>query len=83
MDFAEIDAGGGPKTGIQLGVPLPSVFSSMMIVAPCFDAKRSACPQPLCQVEELQHQLAHQCSPNIIGIWEWGICGLMGEAFIT
>ena len=37
----------------------------------------------LCRVEELQHQLAHQCSPNIIGIWEWGICGLMGGAFIT
>ena len=36
----------------------------------------------LCRVE-LQHQLAHQCSPNIIGIWEWGICGLMGGAFIT
>ena len=35
-----------------------------------------------CRVE-LQHQLAHQCSPNIIGIWEWGICGLMGGAFIT
>ena len=34
-------------------------------------------------MEELQHQLAHQCSPNIIGIWEWGICGLMGGAFIT
>ena len=32
-------------------------------------------------MEELQHQLAHQCSPNIIGIWEWGICGLMGGAF--
>jgi len=27
--------------------------------------------------------VAHQCSPNIIGIWEWGICGLMGGAFIT
>ena len=39
--------------------------------------------QLLCRVEELQHQLAHQCSPNIIGIWEWGICGLMGGAFIT
>ena len=37
----------------------------------------------LCRVEELQHQLAHQCSPNIIGILEWGICGLMGGAFIT
>ena len=37
----------------------------------------------LCRVEELQQQLAHQCSPNIIGIWEWGICGLMGGAFIT
>jgi len=37
----------------------------------------------LCQVEEHQHQLAHQCSPNIIGIWKWGICGLMGGAFIT
>ena len=37
----------------------------------------------LCHVEEYQHQLAHQCSPNIIGIWEWGICGLMGGAFIT
>ena len=34
-------------------------------------------------MEEHQHQLAHQCSPNIIGIWEWGICGLMGRAFIT
>ena len=32
---------------------------------------------------EHQHQLAHQCSPNIIGIWEWGICRLMGGAFIT
>ena len=39
--------------------------------------------QKLCRVEELQHQLAHQCSANIIGIWEWGICGLMGGAFIT
>ena len=39
--------------------------------------------QKLCRVEELQHQLAHQCSPNIIGIWEWDICGLMGGAFIT
>ena len=39
--------------------------------------------QMLCRVEEHQHQLAHQCSPNIIGIWEWGICGLMGGAFIT
>ena len=37
----------------------------------------------LCRVEELQHQLAHQCSPNIIGIWEWGICGLMGGAFMA
>ena len=37
----------------------------------------------LCQVEEHQHQLGHQCSPNIIGIWEWGICGFMGGAFIT
>ena len=45
----------------------------------------------LCRVEEHQHQLAHQCSPNIIGIWEWGylwlngwgICHLMGRAFIT
>ena len=37
----------------------------------------------LCRVEEHQHQLAHQCSPNIIEIWEWGICGLMGGAFIT
>ena len=34
-------------------------------------------------VEEHQHQLAYQCLPNIIGIWEWGICGLMGGAFIT
>ena len=40
-------------------------------------------PVKLCRVEEHQHQLAHQCSPNIIGIWEWGICGLMGGAFIT
>ena len=24
--------------------------------------------QKLCRVEEHQHQLAHQCSPNIIGI---------------
>ena len=39
--------------------------------------------EKLCQVEEHRHQLAHQCSPNIIGIWEWGICGLMGGAFIT
>ena len=39
--------------------------------------------QMLFRVEELQHQLAHQCSPSIIGIWEWGICGLMGGAFIT
>ena len=31
--------------------------------------------QELCRLEEHQHQLAHQCSPNIIGIWEWGICG--------
>ena len=29
-------------------------------------------------MEEHQHQLAHQCSPNIIGIWEWGICRLNG-----
>ena len=34
-------------------------------------------------MEEHQHQLAHQCSPNIIGICEWDICGLMGGAFIT
>ena len=32
----------------------------------------------LCRVEEHQHQLTHQCSPNIIGTWEWG---LMGGAF--
>ena len=37
----------------------------------------------LCQMEEHQHQLAHQSSPNIIGIWEWGICGLMGGAFMA
>ena len=42
-----------------------------------------ACGQKLCRVEEHQHQLAHQCSLNIIGIWEWGICGLMGGALIT
>ena len=36
-----------------------------------------------CRVEEHQHQLAPQCSPNIIRIWKWGICGLMGGAFIT
>ena len=36
-----------------------------------------------CRVEEHQHQLAHQCSPNIIGVWKWGICGLMGGAFMT
>ena len=36
----------------------------------------------VCRMEEHQHQLAHQCSPNIIGIWEWGICGLMGGAFM-
>ena len=28
-------------------------------------------------MEEHQHQLAHQCSPNIIGMWKWGICSLM------
>ena len=39
--------------------------------------------QELCRVEEHQHQLAHQCSPNIIRIWEWGICGLMGGAFMA
>ena len=39
--------------------------------------------QKLCQVEEHQYQLAHQCSPNIIGIWELGICGLMGGALIA
>ena len=37
----------------------------------------------LCRVEEHQHQLAHLCLPNIVGIWKWGICGLMGRAFIT
>ena len=41
------------------------------------------CKLKLCQVEEHQHQLAHQCSPNIIGIWEWGISGLMGGAFMA
>ena len=30
--------------------------------------------QKLCRVEENQHQLAHQCSPNNWDIWEWGIC---------
>ena len=35
------------------------------------------CKVKLCQVEEHQHQLAHQCSPNINGIREWDICGLM------
>ena len=39
--------------------------------------------QKLSSRGEHQHQLAHQCSPNIIGILEWGICGLMGGAFIT
>ena len=34
-------------------------------------------------MEDNQHQLAHQCSPNIIGIWEWGICDLMGGAFMV
>ena len=42
-----------------------------------------ALKEKLCQVEEHQHQLAHQCSSNIIGIWEWSICGLIGGAFIT
>ena len=37
----------------------------------------------LCRVEEHQHQLAHQCSPNIIGIWEWGIYHLIGGAFMA
>ena len=27
--------------------------------------------QKSCRVEEHQHQLAHQCSPNIIGTWKW------------
>ena len=39
--------------------------------------------QKLCRVEEHQHQLAHQCSPNIIGTWEWGIYHLMGGAFMA
>ena len=29
-----------------------------------------------CRVGEHQHQLAHQCSPNIIGIWERDIYDL-------
>ena len=46
----------------------------------------------LSRVGEHQHQLAHQCSSNRIGIWEWGIYdlmggggiyGLMGWAFMT
>ena len=42
-------------------------------------------------MEEHQHQLAHQCSPNIIGymgmgyLWlnGWGIYHLMGGAFMA
>jgi len=29
---------------------------------------------------EETNQLEHQCSPNTIGTWQWGICGLMGGA---
>ena len=47
-----------------------------------FKIKRVALVE-LCRVGEHQHQLAHQCSPNIYGIWEWGICGLMGRALTT
>ena len=37
--------------------------------------------QKLCWVGEHQHQLAHQCSPNIIGIYGWlGIYDLMDKA---
>ena len=44
----------------------------------------------VCSVGEHHHRLAHQCSPyekfahtsnvklNIMGIWKWGIYGLMG-----
>ena len=45
--------------------------------------KRLTTLDVVCRVGEHQHQLAHQCSPNIIRIWEWGIYGLMGGAFIT
>jgi len=31
----------------------------------------------VCRVGENQHQLAHQYSPNITGILEWSIYGLM------
>ena len=46
----------------------------------------------VCRVGDHQHQLAHQCSPNIRNwdmgmghLWlnEWGIYDLMGGAFIT
>ena len=37
----------------------------------------------VCRVGEHQHQLAHRCPPNIIGIWELGIYGLTGGAFMA
>ena len=37
----------GQITCTYLELALPSVFPSMVIVAPCFDMKRCACPQPL------------------------------------
>ena len=37
MDFAEIDAGGGPETGIQLGVALPRIFLSSISTTPEFE----------------------------------------------
>ena len=63
--------------------PNPFSFGKITGRDPTYRWGLSPGPQELCRVEELQHQLAHQCSPNIIGIWEWGICGLMGGAFIT
>ena len=59
--------------------------NGIVMAATLFDSPSSATFIPVsrsCRVEH-QHQLAHQYSPNIIGIWEWGICGLMGGAFIA
>ena len=65
-------------------------FRNMLLVACCLNkfslslklqmsADNLACPSS----NFPSHQLAHQCSPNIIGIWEWSICGLMGGAFMA
>ena len=63
----------------------------------CFGQKYSLKPidEVVCRVEKYQQQLAHQCSPNIIGIWEqgthglnlslngWSTYGPLGQAFMT